>query len=127
MSAEAIVALVGVAVALLVAVLGFMWRDLGKQISGPRTDLGKQIITRRRARSQIDVLRTDLGKQIADSEARAEKAHARIESNVRDTENRLTARIDKQTERIDAVHRDLRGLGERIAKVEASSLAAAPV
>lgn len=98
MSAEAVVALVSVVVVLQVAVAGFMWRNLVNQISAGRTDLEKQI---------------------ADSAARAEQGQARIESNLRDTENRLMARIDKQTERIDAVHRDLRGLGERIARVEA--------
>ena len=98
MSAEAVVALVSVVVVLQVAVAGFMWRNLSNQISA---------------------LKSDLEKQIADSAARAEQAHARIESNIRDTENRLTARIDGQTERIDALHRDLRGLGERIARVEA--------
>ena len=88
---------------------GTLKTDLEKQIAAVKSDLEKQ----------IGAVKDDLEKQIADSAARAEQAHARIESNIRDTENRLTARIDGQTERIDALHRDLRGLGERIARVEA--------
>ena len=120
MSAEAVVALVSVVAVLQVAVAGFMWRNLSNQISALKSDLEKQIATvRTDLEKQIGAVKTDLEKQIADSAARAEQAHARIESNIRDTENRLTARIDGQTERIDALHRDLRGLGERIARVEA--------
>lgn len=138
MSAEAVVALVSVVVVLQVAVAGFMWRNLSNQISALKADLEKQIAAVRidlgtvktsledqagtlktDLEKQITAVKTDLEKQIADSAARAEQAHARIESNIRDTENRLTARIDGQTERIDALHRDLRGLGERIARVEA--------
>ncbi len=39
MSAEAIVAIVSVGVVLLIAVLGFIWRNLGKQIGAVKTDL----------------------------------------------------------------------------------------
>lgn len=156
MSAEASVALFGVGITLLIAVLGFMWRSLGNQIGMVRSDLegqigamGKRIDSlktdlegqigalrndlqgqigalRNDLQGQIGALRTDLqgqignlAQQIADSEARAEKAHARIESNIKDAEGRLLDRIDNQTERIDALHRDLRGLGERVATVEA--------
>lgn len=127
MSAEAVVALVSVVVVLQVAVAGFMWRNLSNQISALKSDLEKQIgavksdlgTVKTSLEDQAGTLKADLEKQIADSAARAEQAHARIESNIRDTENRLTARIDGQTERIDALHRDLRGLGERIARVEA--------
>lgn len=130
MSAVAIVALFGAGITLLIAVQGFMWRGvekqigaMGKRIDALRTDMDGQIGN---LGKRIDSLKADLEGQIgnlaqrvADSEARAEKAHARIESNIREAEDRLTRRIEKQTERIDALHRDLRGLGERVATVEA--------
>ena len=37
------------------------------------------------------------------------------------TRSELTAAIEKQTDRIVEVHRDLRGLGERLAGVEANA------
>ena len=43
MSAEAIVAIVSVGVVLLIAVLGFIWRNLGKQIGAVKTDLTEAI------------------------------------------------------------------------------------
>ena len=149
MSAEAIVALVGVATTLQIAVVGFMLRnvsnqalaikaDLEGQIGALRSDLEGQIgalksdlegqigALKSDLEGQIGALKSDLqgqigslGQRIVDLEARTEKAHARIESNIKGAENRLLDRIDKQSERIDALHRDLRGLGERVATVEA--------
>ena len=163
MSAEAIVALFGAGIALMVAVQGFMWRAvekqigaIGKRIDSLKTDLEGQIgALRTDLEGQIGALRTDLegqigamgkridslktdlegqirtlktdlegqianlAQRIADSEARSEKAHARIENNIRETEVRLTGRIEEQTKRIDALHRDMLGLGERVAVVEA--------
>ena len=123
MSAEAIVALFGAGIALMVAVQGFTWRAVEKQIGA----MGKRIDSLKTdLEGQIGAVRTDLGGQIAnlaqriaDSEARSEKAHARIENNIRETEVRLTGRIEEQTKRIDALHRDMLGLGERVAIVEA--------
>ena len=63
--------------------LGFIRRNLGKQISAVKTDL----------------------------ETAANQAHNRIEGNIKATEHRLSTQI----------HRDLRGLGERLARVEANA------
>lgn len=110
MSAEAVVALVSVVAVLQVAVAGFMWRNLSNQISALKSDLEKQIAALKSdLEKQIGAVRTDFG-TVKTSPDREQH---------QDTENRLTARIDGQTERIDALHRDLRGLGERIARVEA--------
>lgn len=127
LSTEAIVALVGVPVALHLTVQLLMWRDLTKKLGLLRTGLEEvlrgvsEAVERQisNPKHQIHIPKIDLAQQIADSEARAEKAHARIESNIKDAEGRLLHRIDKQSERIDALHRDLRGLGERVATVEA--------
>ncbi len=89
MSAEAIVALFGACFAPVIAVIGFMWRHMDKQFDAVRAHLERQI------------------------------SAARIESNIRETEVRLTGRIEEQTKRIDALHRDMLGLGERVAIVEA--------
>ncbi len=79
-----------------------------------------------------------IGAVKTDLETAANQAHTRIEGNIKATEDRLsaqigavktdltatrselTAAIEKQTDRIVEVHRDLRGLGERLARVEAN-------
>jgi chromosome segregation ATPase len=175
-SAEAIVAIVSVAVLLLMAVLGFIWRNLGRQIGAVRTDLTEAIGTVKTDLTEaigtvktdlteaIGTVKTDLTEAIGtvktDLESAANQAHARIEGNIKATEDRLsaqigtvktdleaqigavktdspgspdwrrqdltatrselTAAIEKQTDRIVEVHRDLRGLGERLARVEAN-------
>ena len=43
-----------------------------------------------------------------------------VKSDLTDVRSELTAAIDKQTDRIVELHRDLRGLGERVARVEAA-------
>ena len=55
MSAEAIVAIVSVGVVLLIAVLGFIWRNLGKQIGAVKTDFTEA----------IGAVKTDLTEAIA--------------------------------------------------------------
>ena len=102
--------------ALMIAVQGFMWRNMDKQFGTLRTDLEGQIGS---LRTEMEGQITNLAQRIGDSEARSEKAHARIENNIRETEVRLTGRIEEQTKRIDALHRDMLGLGERVAVVEA--------
>ena len=88
-------------------------------------------------------VKTDLTEAIGtvktDLETAANQAHTRIEGSIKATEDRLsaqigavktdltatrsglTAAIEKQTDRIVEVHRDLRGLGERLARVEANA------
>ena len=121
MSAEAIIAIVSVGVVLLLAALGFMWRNLGAQIGAVRTDL-RQEANEAHARIESNIKATEnrLSLQITAVKTDLEQQIETVKSDVTATRSELTAAIDKQTDRIVALHRDLRGLGERVARVEAS-------
>ena len=166
MSAEAVVAIVSVGVVLLIAMLGFIWRNLGKQIGTVKTDLetaanqahnriegniqamedrlSTQIGTvksdleaqigtvktdleaqigtvKTDLEAQIGTVKTDLEAQIGTVKTDLEAQSGTVKSDLAATRSELTAAIEKQTDRIVEVHRDLRGLGERLARVEANA------
>ena len=166
MSAEAVVAIVSVGVVLLIAMLGFIWRNLGKQIGTVKTDLetaanqahnriegniqamedrlSTQIGTvksdleaqigtvktdleaqigtvKTDLEAQIGTVKTDLEAQIGTVKSDLETHSGTVKSDLAATRSELTAAIEKQTDRIVEVHRDLRGLGERLARVEANA------
>ena len=166
MSAEAVVAIVSVGVVLLIAMLGFIWRNLGKQIGTVKTDLetaanqahnriegniqamedrlSTQIGTvksdleaqigtvktdleaqigtvKTDLEAQIGTVKTDLEAQIGTVKSDLETQSGTVKSDLAATRSELTAAIEKQTDRIVEVHRDLRGLGERLARVEANA------
>ena len=166
MSAEAVVAIVSVGVVLLIAMLGFIWRNLGKQIGTVKTDLetaanqahnriegniqamedrlSTQIGTvksdleaqigtvktdleaqigtvKTDLEAQIGTVKTDLEAQIGTVKTDLEAQIGTVKSDLAATRSELTAAIEKQTDRIVEVHRDLRGLGERLARVEANA------
>ena len=133
MSAEAVVAIVSVGVLLLIAMLGFIWRNLGKQIGAVKTDLetaanqahnrieGNIKATEHRLSTQIGNVKSDLEAQIGNVKSDLEAQIGNVKSDLAATRSELTAAIEKQTDRIVEVHRDLRGLGERLARVEANA------
>ncbi len=182
MSAEAIVGIASVGVVLLIAVLGFMWRNLVHQIAAvnaaaatahariesnikeavtglteridaqaasidkQRIELAERIDAQAATIDQqrielaeridaqaatIDQQRIELAERI-DAQAatidqqrielteRIDAQRAEFAAGIDKQRAEFTASIDKQTDRIVEVHRDLRGLGERVAKVEAA-------
>ena len=168
MSAEAIVGIVSVGVVLLIAVLGFVWRNLVTQIAAvttaaakahariesnikeavtalteridaqaatidrQRVELTERIdgqaatIDRQRVEltASIDQQRVELtasiDRQRVELTASIDQQRAELTASIDQQRAELTATIDQQTDRIVEVHRDLRGLGERIAKVESA-------
>ena len=139
MSAEAIVGIVSVGVVLLIAVLGFVWRNLVTQIAAVTTAAAKahariesnikEAVTALTERidaqaATIDRQRVELtasiDQQRAELTASIDRQRVELTASIDQQWAELTATIDKQTDRIVEVHRDLRGLGERIAKVEAA-------
>jgi DNA anti-recombination protein RmuC len=163
-SAEAIVGIASVGVVLLIAVLGFMWRNLVHQIAAvnaaaatahariesnikeavtgltERIDAQAASIDKQRIElaeridaqaATIDQQRIELAERI-DAQAatidqqrielteRIDAQRAEFAAGIDKQRAEFTASIDKQTDRIVEVHRDLRGLGERVAKVEAA-------
>ena len=111
MSAEAIIAIASIDVVLLLAMVGFMWRNLGAQIAAFKSDIEQQIAA----------LRTDLSESKSDLSQSIATVKSDLETDPTATRRELTAAIDKQTDLIVALHRDLRGLGERVARVEANA------
>ena len=139
MSAEAIVGIVSVGVVLLIAVLGFVWRNLVTQIAAVTTAAAKahariesnikEAVTALTERidaqaATIDRQRVELtasiDQQRAELTASIDRQRVELTASIDQQWAELTATIDKQTDRIVEVHRDLRGLGERIARVEAA-------
>ena len=139
MSAEAIVGIVSVGVVLLIAVLGFVWRNLVTQIAAVTTAAAKahariesnikEAVTALTERidaqaATIDRQRVELtasiDQQRVELTASIDQQRVELTASIDQQRAELTATIDKQTDRIVEVHRDLRGLGERIAKVEAA-------
>ena len=150
MSAVAIVGIVSVGVVLLIAVLGFVWRNLVTQIAAVTTAAAKAhariesnikeavtalteridgqaaTIDRQRVEltASIDQQRAELtasiDRQRVELTASIDRQRVELTASIDQQRAELTATIDQQTDRIVEVHRDLRGLGERIAKVEAA-------
>ena len=96
--------------------------DLEAQIGTVKTDLEAQIGTvKTDLEAQIGAVKTDLEAQIGSVKTDLEAQIGTVKTELTATRSELTAAIEKQTDRIVEVHRDLRGLGERLARVEASA------